>query len=474
MKNRPFVLIVVLCSIAYWALLFFRLPILQSLPWWFWKFRDTPLSGLLYLAVGIAIAAAGVALVLYTPQRRTLNLVLLIVAGYTLQLAFGLADGRGVESLRDRVVRSGQIECMRVAVGRYELLDFARHYEDYLHHSELWRYDYIRTKPPGTTLFFMTVERTTNWFFGAQTEQKRMENLTTVGMFLFPFLAVLTVVPLFFFSRFFLPERHAMIPAVLYIFCPNAVLLTMSIDQFLFPLASMVVLWLGGLSSTRANPAIAFFAGAALYVSVYLSFSVLSLLLLCPLVIIILRASGEPTRRSLKTVAALLGTCAAGFLAALVLFRIALQYDMITRFSAAIAAHEDIKSWMPGIENVITFAFVNYVEFAFGVGIALTIVFLDQLGSTAIDLTHKEMNSVGLLATVLVTILLALGILGKVKAETARLWLYLVPVVCVVVAGRLLRRFPTSPVAALLLIISLQLVTTVLLKRYEDLWRPLI
>mgnify|MGYP001589941494 CR=1 FL=1 len=82
MKNRAFLTICVLATLAYWALLIFRIPLLQNLPWWFWDFKDTALSSPIFLIGSGGLAALVLAFVLTNPERHKLNLTLLIVMGY--------------------------------------------------------------------------------------------------------------------------------------------------------------------------------------------------------------------------------------------------------------------------------------------------------------------------------------------------------------------------------------------------------
>jgi hypothetical protein len=235
---------------------------------------------------------------------------------------------------------------------------------------------------------------------------------------------------------------------------------------------AMVVLWLSAFSAAKANPTLAFSAGIALYLSIYASFTLIPLLLLTPLVAATIWATREKSQRSLQGLAILNSAGAAGFLIMLLLFQVLFHYDILTRFSAALSAHQDIKSWMPGIDYTIAFAFINNVEFACGIGIAIAIVFVDQLAATIIGATQKRIDSAGYLVATVVMALVGLAIFGKVKAESARLWLFLVPLVCVVATNRIVRRFGTNPRHVVLFLLALQLVTTLVLKRYEDFWRP--
>jgi hypothetical protein len=473
MKNKTLLLIAFLCSLIYWALLNFHIPVLQSLPWWYWKFRETSLESPLFLLLGIAVGGICVAVVLYTPRKTALKILLLVIAAYALQMGFGLAEGRGLDPFRDRLTKSGQIECMKIAVGPYGISEIARTYDD-LMRTELWQNDFMRTKPPGPTLFFMLAERTVHWFTGAATSEQRLQDLTTVAVFLFPFLAALTVIPLFLFSRLFLSEEFAMLPSILFTFSPNVILLTMSIDQYLFPMMAMVVLCLSAFAFARANLTLAFLAGLVLYLSLYASFSLIPLALLAPLVAVSLWASLRKSSNSVQELTTLIGVAAAGLLVTMLLFQALFHYGILTRFSAAISAHQDIKSWIPGFENTIAFAFIDQLEFACAIGLAVALIFLDQLVATTVDVTRKQIDAEGYLAASVAIVLFALAIFGKVKAESARLWLFLVPMVCVVVANRIVKRFGTNPRVVLLFLLLLQLVTSLLLKRYEDFYRPII
>jgi hypothetical protein len=182
----------------------------------------------------------------------------------------------------------------------------------------------------------------------------------------------------------------------------------------------------------------------------------------------------EISAKSIRDVVGLVAVGFAGFLVSLLLLRFALNYDIVARYAAASAAHIDIKSWMPGLAQIVTFAFVDQVELACGMGVAAALVFYDQVASTAVDFTRKRTDAVGYLTAALVLVMLGLAVVGKVKAESARLWLFLVPVICLLVTQRIIRRFGPNPRAVLILILILQYASTLALKRFEDFYRPII
>jgi hypothetical protein len=473
MKNRAFLTIVVLATLAYWALLIFRIPLFQNLPWWFWDFRDTALSSPLFPIGSAGLAALVLAFVLTNPAKHKLNLTLLIVMGYTLHVSFGFVEGRGVDAFRERLTKTGHIDCIKVAAKGFSAWDLATRYEEYLEHTELWNYDYLKTKPPGTVLSFVLAERVTGFFSQPASEEVRLQRFVTLAAFLLPLLATLAVIPLFFLSRLFLKKETAILPVVLFLFTPSVNLISMYVDHFLLPFLCLLCVWLSAASVTRRNLYLVSVAGMLTFASTYTSFSMLALIPLCPLVMTGMWFTSDRANRSWKDLAQLVAAFLAVYIVMLVVFRIVLNYDMVLRFSKAIAAHEDIKSWAPGIHNVITFAFVDYVEFACGVGIPLAVVFLDQLSASVQGIVRKDFDAIGLLSLALGLILLGLGLFGKTKGETARLWLFLIPLVCIVAAGRLSQRFQNKvPVVAVLIAILL-FATAILMKRYEDLWRAI-
>ena len=92
---------------AVWLLFLLRIPLFQALPWWFWSLADKPLP-LWWLFASLALGSAGVCFAVSSrPHRHLPNLLLLVVLCYTLQLGFGLMEGRGLQSLSDRLTGSG-------------------------------------------------------------------------------------------------------------------------------------------------------------------------------------------------------------------------------------------------------------------------------------------------------------------------------------------------------------------------------
>ncbi len=65
-------------------------------------------------------------------------------------------------------------------------------------------------------------------------------------------------------------------------------------------------------------------------------------------------------------------------------------------------------------------------------------------------------------------VLLFLIFLGKCRGEVVRLWLFMTPLLCVVVAQGITRRFPNNKARVLALVAALQFVTIVFIKVFQD------
>ena len=152
------VLGVVLLTLLHWGSLALRLPLAQSLPGWFLGYSELPFGSIwpLPLLLGSLVAAA--VLVFRRSQATRSVLFVLFGLGFVLQVGLSALEGRGLDALRDPLVRiGGHGEMFDVAIAEPSLFEVVENYETYSASDRLMHY--AQSKPPGFILGYMLTER---------------------------------------------------------------------------------------------------------------------------------------------------------------------------------------------------------------------------------------------------------------------------------------------------------------------------
>lgn len=444
-----------LATACFWLLYLFQIPLFQALPHWFWSLHLTPLPWGWLSAPLAALSLMVVRAVLNQPEREGRNLFLLVLLGLALQHGFAWMEGRGLEGLAGRLQESGgHGRLAQEAMAQQSLWRVLTRYEQLLESGELSPFPHA-TRPPGQLLFLMLAGRLAQWG-----SQEPVQRLAFFAAWIFPLLSCLVVIPLFYLCRLLAPGPAAWVPALLYLFIPSTVLVTLHLDQCLYPPMAWSCACLYAYALWREWPAAATGVGVLFYLALFLSFSLAAM----GVVLAALHAqAGLQQRRSGWKTAALAG---AGFAGAALVFYLLFDYDLLLRYERAMAAHEYFKvvRWDAG--RVLYCALLNTLEFAVWCGPAVGVLVVSELrkgGWRAWQGTGTEV-----LALALVGVLAGLALFGRTAGETARLWIFLVPLVVGTAAGPLGRLEEGLRVKAVGLVVVLQLVTILVLKRFQD------
>lgn len=81
-----------------------------------------------------------------------------------------------------------------------------------------------------------------------------------------------------------------------------------------------------------------------------------------------------------------------------------------------------------------------------------------------------RLEAINLPAAAAVIIFLLLMVLGKTKGEVGRLWIFMIPLVCLGAASELTKRFGHKSNRIAGAILMLQFVSIILIKKYHDFW----
>ncbi|MGD2109051.1 MAG: hypothetical protein PVI86_06630 [Phycisphaerae bacterium] len=411
----------------------------------------------------------------------------LMLLGLALQYGLALSESRGIDGMRDRMLTTGHAEFARTASWGPSYWRIISRYEQYLHAGSQ---AYARTKPPGQLLFYMILADVADRVMppaphGATPRSlkfisERHRRLVNFAAIVLPVLSVLAVVPIYFVAAAILPRRYALWPPVLYLLTPPVMLVTLHLDQALYPLLASSVWVLSAYAGNSERRAWVWgaAAGGATWVALFVSFSLIPVIPLaaCFAWVSAQRsASGSEGRR--------LVTAAAGYLVTmLALISVAYYaagYDMARRFEVAMGCH---RAWMwsrPGWEDwpedrwlLLQSSVLNLVEFAYWIGPALLVAFLYRVAAdTRSALRATSVRNRGwCLAPLMVVLLAGMAWFGGSVGETARLWVFMIPAVTLSVVYGLARLgIGTQSVVPLVVAVS-QLAWVVVLKAKQDFW----
>lgn len=469
--------LVLLFSLLHWCILIFQLPLFDMLPGWFWKFTVKPYTwrsaiALLFLVMLLLLTMT----ILKKPQQYKRNLLLLIGLGYILQIGFGYIEGKGFEAIRAKYATSYHKSYAEHAADRPNLLTALQNYEE-KYSQEL----YLGTKPPGVLLTYVLSQKGSALFASQDSFQQRFVALTRFITILYPLIAMLTLIPLYSFSRQFAGNTNPWLSSILYLTCPNVILIPLFLDQTLYPLLFMILLNFLLYTMHQQSPILSLICGFCIYLALYFTFSMLPVMLLAALWIAIEMLLGN---LGWKKALLMLTGLMLGVLLGYLLLRYTLNYDILIRYQAAFERHRQLKIFESNAQNLPSTLLVNNLDIAAWSGFPVYLLFLWGAGrvliteikkwfekrkqalkktvNTAPPLSHLSAFTLAMIITYL-----GLNLFGQTRGEVGRIWLFLVPIFCFFASQEtsLLCKRKTSGV---FLVIVLQWMTVFLTYQYQD------
>ncbi len=454
--------VTVFLTLFQWSMLALQEAALASIPYWWGHFQPKPFTArdvLFPLMLGLALLT--LRLVLGQPDRRLRNLAMVMLLGYALQAGFGFIDGGGFESLRLKLVNSGQNRYAVNTAADPEL------YRALVNYDARYGQDMILgTKPPGGLGFYILLKDLSDLGRPPGSTAERYLGLTVFASYIFPALAVLVAVALTRLSLKLGRPELGLIATLAVFATPNFLLDQGQLDQYLYPLFFTAIVALLVWTTRSRSIALALLSGGLTFVAVYVSFSLLPLLLIGAVWLgldpILDRSEGRLTEA-----ARLLAGFAAGLLAAAALFRFGLNYDPLMRYQSALAAHRTHKLFEGGLAEIGLAAVQNNLEFALWTGLPLVCLSLYRVIRGLARLLRGRGGSHERLAAVLALTYLGLNLFGQTRGEVGRLWLFMLPLIALyaVDQARDLQGDRRSP---LYLLIGAQLVTAYLTFKFQD------
>lgn len=456
-----------------WAVFFFQLKTFLVVPGWKWYFEDKGWvsSQLWFLPLFVAALVLSWFILSQTRFPPAVRLTLLVVTGALLQIGFGFIQGQGFESLRLKYADSVFNRYALAAAAAPDPITATTWYEQI--YGQDW---YLGTKPPGVLLTYIAVQKISNLVQPETTNAGRFFRLTNFSAYVFPWLAYLVVIPLYWlFKKLFSEtEPWALAAGLFYVTCPNLILIPLFLDQVFYPILFILGIIAAFLALEKftdpVTPLSWFIKGAVLggliYICLFLSFSLLPL----PVMIVLwsgLEAYRLRQKTAFRALLSLLLGLALGLVIFYILFLLLLNYDVFLRYTAAMLQHRHAKEFKPGLEQILNALQLNNAEFTTWTGFPIILLFLLQAGRSLWSWWRgRAARADGLMLAFLGTYL-ALNLFGQTNGEVQRLWLFFVPLVCLYAAREARSVFANRSWGILLLVI-LQLITTFLTYRFQD------
>ena len=272
--------LVVVATILMWMAFLLEVPLFPLLPHWFWSLHKSDLPAAWLLLPAAVLSLGTVRFVLGHPERWRLNLLTLIGAGYALQLAFAFAEGRGSDALSSQYLGgSGHAGLARAAAEQRDPLLLVASYGQLLDTGELAPFPHA-TRPPGALLFLVAMERLSRvWEKGERGDSPPpLERLSAAAGWALPLLTYLALIPLFgVCRRVYGTSAAAWVAPSLYLFVPSVTLMTLHLDQCLFPLLAWTCVYAALRGLDTGHPGWAAGAGVLLYLALFSSFGLIAL-----------------------------------------------------------------------------------------------------------------------------------------------------------------------------------------------------
>ena len=466
MRRRAIWLAITLACAAFvhWAVLVFHLSVFPD--GWVWRFRKHPQAQLWPVLPLAVLTFVIIRQTLRPPNRYAWKLTALIFLGFVLQHGFASLEGRGLEGIRSRIIDTGHAEFAIDATRQTSVYETLCDYEDLLDDNRLCAY--AQSKPPGQLAFYMLSQRVSNLFRPVSDFDSRLERFRTFACFFWPALSLLVLVPLFFFARTLLDAETGILACILYLFIPSVNLVPLHTDQVLFPTLCMTGLLLALLAQRRGSLWIAVLGGGVLYTGLFCTFALVFALPLAAAVCFAASVSPGEKHYDLRRFAATGCGLLAGMLIFDLTFRLLFGYDIVVRYRGAVTSHAAWLHWQPTLWKTLHFANINALEFILWTGTGVSLLALLNTFRSAEHVSTCRVEPLSHFSLALLAVLLFLTLLGRTEGEVARLWLFLVPFVCLLAAHELRTRFHAHRRWLFPLLLCLQFGTILFLKLHQD------
>jgi nitrate reductase NapE component len=406
--------------------------------------------------IGVLSVAASKGLKLVAHPRRTVAAV--FVMGLALHLAMIGSLKQGFPAFAERAISSGHGDFLHQAVTVEDLGATLEHYEPYAR-----QYLYLSVKGPGILLFFRGLNIVANstvlrplldlvapsatavrpWLINrgvapgsphAEQKVEEMRYLLALMFVLFPVLTFLPVFLIFWVGRTFVDETFGLLAATTYIVTPEASLSIAHLDYALYPLLAIgtVAAFVIGVRQHRLGYVVASAVAFMLYFTITLAAVSVVVMLIAYLGCDAWQRIRRRDSIALVTIdmARVLGVFGLVCGLALTSLYFGIHFHPIERYGYAREVQRD---WVTSEYNLF-WVVSNALGYFLSFGLVQTALLIVQLGRSARRVVSASGDGIALLAVAWLCLLLMLLAFGRQHGETNRLWTFLSPVGCLIVA----------------------------------------
>jgi len=452
-------------ALVQWAIMYFRLDVFSQIPHWYWQFRvKGGMEDLLFIPLALGALVLAKAILEWT-RSTWLRAALLILLGYLLQMGFGMVEGNGLLSLKDRYLDGGRPIYSAIVT------DSSFTWNSILDYEELYGEDYfLGRKPPGYLTAYALTNVLVNPRSTSISHEARIQRLATFMAVSYPLLALAVIPVLLNLGSHLLGEADSPVPSLALISFPGFILFTLQLDQVLFPLLSTLALYPVISAADRESLPPRVVAGLMAYVALFFSFTLLPLLILIPLWELIYCLY---LRRGtwLNSLARRAVGFALGLLLGYVALRIATGYDIVTRIRNVVsvfgAGGQSIPSSISTLKDAVL---LDSAEMAIWLGFPTVLILLVQLLRGWSAWIRRVPTKLDTMSVSMVVLLAILARVAPTRGEVARLGLFLLPMFSLLVAQGL-RGLWEGKATPVYVFLGCQWVTTMLILKYQFPWQ---
>jgi len=421
-----------------------------------------PLVPLAILIAGCLLLALAVRMLPSLAARPWRTTIGLFALGLSLHFAMiGSLQG-GFQAFHRRALFSGHREFLYASVWARDLPDTLRHYEAFVQGRT-----FLLNKGPGITVVYHTLRVIANagpvkplieplslpasviesWtaeqgmsFPSGQIDELR--HLLGLMFVVFPVLTYLPIFLLFWLGRTLADDVLGLLAATLYLFVPSVGLLVAHLDTALFPLLVCAVMTLFAIGVRRRSLLFVTASAAVFtfYFTITLAAAALAAFFLPYLGMVCWsrRRQGDAAVRVAADVLKVCGVFAGVVVALLLLVSIGFRLDLVERYRVA----RTIQAGWTTSEYNFFWARADALGWFLSFGLAQSLLLVAQEGRSLWRVVTAAFDAVDEVALGWLGLLGGLLVLGRQHGETNRMWTFLAPIACLVLARLLHDKLP--------------------------------
>ena len=295
-----------------------------------------------------------------------------------------------------------------------------------------------------------------------------------VSSWMITFIGSLTIVPLYYLAKKLSNDKQtALYAASLYLLVPSIIMFAPGFD-IVFPIFAVTALYLFYLGLVNQRSRYIWASGLVTGIGLFFTLAILVIpVLMCLIALSFFlrqRLSSGFSREALITSLQSTGVCilklCGGVLIMIIIYRLCLQLNLFyiineCRNSVVLFYSTRIRSYYKWIGY-------NLIDFFLFTGIAVSIFFITKICSEIKKvIINKTFSLIDTVWLSFILILLLLNFSGRILGETARVWIFLAPIVIMVCADKL-KGTEHRQTQIVFTVLSCQFIQTLMFKLFLD------